>query len=33
LLREVNAHNRRWVERALHRNEHVAKVDAALERA
>lgn len=30
LLQEVNAYNRRWVERALHRNEHLDDVDAAL---
>jgi hypothetical protein len=32
LLQEVNAYNRRWVERALHRNEHLDDVDAALRR-
>jgi hypothetical protein len=30
LLEEVNAHNQRWVVRALHRNEHLDEVDAAL---
>jgi len=30
LLEQVNAHNPRWVTRALHRNEHLDEVDAAL---
>jgi hypothetical protein len=30
LLGEINAHNQRWVVRALHRNEHLDEVDAAL---
>lgn len=30
LLEQVNAHNPRWVNRALHRNEHLDDVDAAL---
>ena len=30
LLEQVNAHNPRWVIRALHRNEHLDEVDAAL---
>ncbi len=29
---EIYAHNKRWVVRALHRNEHLDKVDAALKR-
>ncbi len=30
LLEQVNAHNPRWVVRALHRNEHLDEVQAAL---
>ncbi len=30
LLEQVNAYNPRWVTRALHRNEHLDEVDAAL---
>ncbi len=30
LLEEIYAHNKRWVVRAWHRNEHLDKVDAAL---
>ena len=30
LLEEIYAHNRRWMERALHRGEHLDEVDAAL---
>jgi len=30
LLEEINTHNERWVLRALHRNEHLDDVDAAL---
>jgi hypothetical protein len=30
LLEQVYAHNRRWVVRASHRNEHLDEVDAAL---
>ena len=30
LLEEINAYNQRWVVRALHRNEHLDEVDAAL---
>lgn len=30
LLEEVYAYNKRWVERALHRNEHLDEADAAL---
>ena len=30
LLEQLNAYNRRWVVRALHRNEHLDEVDAAL---
>ncbi len=30
LLEQVNAHNPRWVLRALHRNEHLDEVDQAL---
>ncbi len=30
LLEQVNAHNSRWVDRYLHRNEHLDEVDAAL---
>ncbi len=30
LLEQVSAHNPRWVTRALHRNEHLDEVDAAL---
>lgn len=30
LLDELHAHNARWVVRALHRNEHLDEVDAAL---
>jgi hypothetical protein len=30
LLEQVYAHNKRWVERALHRNEHLDEVDAAM---
>ncbi len=29
---QIHAHNKRWVVRALHRNEHLDKVDAALNR-
>jgi hypothetical protein len=32
LLNEVYAYNRRWVIRALHRNDHLDEVDAALGR-
>ncbi len=32
LLDQIYAHNKRWVVRALHRNEHLDKVDAALKR-
>ncbi len=31
LLEEINTYNKRWVVRALHRNEHLDEVDAALE--
>lgn len=30
LLEEIHAYNKRWVLRALHRNEHLDEVDAAL---
>ena len=30
LLEQINNHNQRWVLRALHRNEHLDEVDAAL---
>ena len=30
LLQEVHAYNKRWVERAQHRNEHLDEADAAL---
>jgi hypothetical protein len=30
LLERIYAHNRRWVVRALHRNEHLDEADAAL---
>ena len=30
LLEEIFTYNKRWVERALHRNEHLDEVDAAL---
>ena len=30
LLEEINGYNQRWVVRALHRNEHLDEVDAAL---
>lgn len=30
LLEEIHAYNQRWVVRALHRNEHLDEVDAAL---
>jgi uncharacterized damage-inducible protein DinB len=30
LLEQIHAHNQRWVVRALHRNEHLNEVDAAL---
>ena len=30
LLEQVNAHNSRWVERFLHRNDHLDEVDRAL---
>lgn len=30
LLEQLNAHNPRWVTRALHRNEHLDEVDTAL---
>ncbi len=30
LLEQVNAHNSRWVQRYLHRNEHLDEVDQAL---
>ena len=33
LLEEINAYNQRWVVRALHRNEHLNEVDAALSAA
>ena len=33
LLEQVNAHNPRWVTRALHRNEHLDEVDRALKAA
>ncbi len=29
-LNEIHTHNRRWVERSLHRGEHLDEVDAAL---
>ena len=32
LLEKVYAHNERWVQRALHRGEHLDEVDAALKR-
>jgi hypothetical protein len=32
LLEQVHAYNRRWVIRALHRNDHLDEVDAALRR-
>lgn len=32
LLEEIYNHNNRWVIRALHRNEHLDEVDAALKR-
>lgn len=32
LLEQVNAYNPRWVTRALHRNEHLDEVDAALKK-
>src|SRR5689334_14840008 len=31
LLEEIYAYNKRWVERALHRGEHLDEVDAALQ--
>lgn len=33
LLEEIYNHNKRWVIRALHRNEHLNEVDAALKAA
>ncbi len=33
LLEELHNHNKRWVVRALHRNEHLDEVDAALKTA
>ncbi|HMD81392.1 MAG TPA: hypothetical protein VKE92_08815, partial [Anaerolineales bacterium] len=33
LLEELYNHNKRWVVRALHRNEHLDEVDAALKTA
>jgi hypothetical protein len=30
LLEQVNAHNPRWVVRALHRNEHLDELEQAL---
>jgi len=33
LLKEVHAYNARWVVRAMHRNEHLNEVDAALKSA
>ena len=30
LLEQVNAHNPRWVQRSLHRNEHLDEMDRAL---
>jgi hypothetical protein len=32
LVAEINTHNERWVSRALHRDEHLDEVDAALVR-
>jgi hypothetical protein len=32
LLEQVNAHNPRWVLRALHREEHLAEVEQALQK-
>ncbi len=32
LLEEINTYSKRWVVRALHRNEHLDEVDAALEK-
>ncbi len=32
LLEEIHAYNKRWVIRALHRNEHLDEVDAALKK-
>ncbi|HVN80151.1 MAG TPA: maleylpyruvate isomerase N-terminal domain-containing protein [Terriglobia bacterium] len=32
LLEEIYGHNERWVLRALHRSEHLAKIDAALKK-
>ncbi len=32
LLEQVQAHNPRWINRSLHRNEHLDEVDAALAR-
>jgi hypothetical protein len=32
MLQKINAHNERWVVRALHRNEHLDDVDSALAR-
>jgi hypothetical protein len=32
LLEQIYNYNKRWVIRALHRNEHLDEVDAALER-
>jgi hypothetical protein len=31
LLEEIHKYNKRWVVRALHRNEHLDEADAALE--
>lgn len=30
LLEQINAYNKRWVDRSLHRNEHLDQADAAL---
>ncbi len=32
LLEEIHSHNKRWVVRALHRDEHLDEVDAALKK-
>ena len=32
LIEEIYAHNKRWVVRALHRNEHLDDIDVALQR-
>ena len=33
LLEEIFTYNQRWVERSLHRNEHLDEADAALRKA